>query len=63
MIISDTTVDPHVVSKVILRIIGSPSLLVILGARLLVHLKEAGEKAVNEGTSFRVETVSEIDFA
>ncbi|KAL5513704.1 hypothetical protein ACEPAH_4103 [Sanghuangporus vaninii] len=63
MIISDTTTDPHVVSKVILGILGSPSLLVVLGARLLVHLKEAGEKGVNEGTSYRVETLGEIEFA
>lgn len=63
MIISDTTTNPAVVSKAILGIIGSPSLLVILGARLLVHLKEAGEKGVNEGTSYRVETLSNMDFA
>ncbi|KAL5530955.1 hypothetical protein ACEPAG_3831 [Sanghuangporus baumii] len=63
MIISDTTTDPHVVSKVILGILGSPSLLVVLGARLLVHLKEAGEKGVNEGTSYRVETLGEMEFA
>ena len=63
MIISDTTTDPHVVSKVILGILGSPSLLVVLGARLLVNLKEAGERGVNEGTSYRVETLGEMQFA
>ena len=63
MIISDTTTNPQVVSKVILGIIGSPSLLVVLGARLLVHLKEAGEKGANAGTSYRVDTLSEMNFS
>ncbi|KAF9494751.1 hypothetical protein BDN71DRAFT_1431533 [Pleurotus eryngii] len=65
MIISNTTSDPRVISKVILGIMGSPSLLVILGARLLVHLKEAGEKGVNGGTSYRMGEaggISEINF-
>ncbi len=60
MIISTTTANPHILSK---RIMGSPSLLVILGARLLVHLKEAGEKGFNGGTSYRVrKALSAIEF-
>ncbi|KAF4590506.1 hypothetical protein EYR38_009807 [Pleurotus pulmonarius] len=61
MIISTTTANPHFFSK---RIMGSPSLLVILGARLLVHLKEAGEKGFTGGMSYRVrKALSGIKFA
>ncbi|KAH8105641.1 hypothetical protein DFH11DRAFT_1691975 [Phellopilus nigrolimitatus] len=46
-----------------LSIMGSPSFLCVLGSRLLVHLKEAGERGVNEGTSYRMRTVSTMGFA
>ncbi|KAJ8517596.1 hypothetical protein ONZ45_g5235 [Pleurotus djamor] len=62
MIISNTTSDPRVASKVILGIIGSPSILVVLGARLLVHLKEAGERGMNSGTSYKGTVMSDINF-
>ncbi|KAI5116897.1 hypothetical protein M0805_004165 [Coniferiporia weirii] len=63
MIISDTTSNPQVIAKVLLGIMGSPSLLCVLGSHLLVHLKGAGEKGVNEGTSYRVRTLSNIEFS
>ncbi|KAH8109865.1 hypothetical protein DFH11DRAFT_891001 [Phellopilus nigrolimitatus] len=47
----------------LLSILGSPSLLCILGSHLLVHLKEAGERGVNGGTSYRMKTMSSIGFS
>ena len=49
----------------LLGAIGDPSFLCILGSRLLVNLKEAGELGVNQGTSYRLsscQTVSEMEF-
>lgn len=46
--------------------LGSPSFLCLLGCRLLIHLKEAGEVGVNAGTSYRLKTMSvpgEMSFA
>ncbi|THH05848.1 hypothetical protein EW145_g4505 [Phellinidium pouzarii] len=42
---------------------GSPTLLCILGSRLLIHMKEAGERGVNKGTSYRMRTMSDIAFS
>ncbi|EJC97509.1 uncharacterized protein FOMMEDRAFT_163062 [Fomitiporia mediterranea MF3/22] len=42
---------------------GSPSLLCVIGSHLLIHLKEAGERGMNEGTSYRLRTLSDIGFA
>ena len=49
----------------VLTALGNPSLLTILGSRMLFNLKEAGELGVNEGTNVRVasRTLSGIDFA
>ncbi|THH05849.1 hypothetical protein EW145_g4504 [Phellinidium pouzarii] len=47
----------------LLEIIGSPTLLCILGSRLLIHMKEAGERGVNEGTSYMMQTMSDIAFS
>ena len=48
----------------ILNFVASPSLLSILGARLLFNMKEAGEKGLNQGTSCGAKsTMSDIDFA
>ena len=47
----------------ILGAAGSPTLLCILGGHLLINLKEAGELGVNEGTNYRSNSVSDIDFA
>ncbi|KAH8107333.1 hypothetical protein DFH11DRAFT_1517754 [Phellopilus nigrolimitatus] len=46
-----------------LALLGSPSLLCVIGSHLLVHLKEAGEQGVNEGTSYRMTPVSSIGFS
>ena len=49
----------------VLGALGNPSLLTILGSRMLFNLKEAAELGVNEGTNVRVtsRTMSAIDFA
>lgn len=46
----------------ILYVIGSPTLLCILGNYLLIHLKEAGETGLNEGTSYRLDPTSTMNF-
>ncbi|KAH8106563.1 hypothetical protein DFH11DRAFT_1233451 [Phellopilus nigrolimitatus] len=46
----------------LLDVLGSPSLLCLLGSRLLVHLKEAGEIGAG-GTSYRMNTMSNIEFS
>ncbi|KAH8112092.1 hypothetical protein DFH11DRAFT_1609637 [Phellopilus nigrolimitatus] len=45
--------------------IGSASFLCVLGSRLLVHLKEAGERGFNGGTSYSswAGTMSNLEFA
>ena len=47
----------------ILGVVGSPTLLSILGGHLLINLKEAGEIGVNEGTNYRSTSVGNISFA
>ncbi|KAH8108256.1 hypothetical protein DFH11DRAFT_1549247 [Phellopilus nigrolimitatus] len=47
----------------LLNLLGSPSLLCVLGSHLLVHLKEAGERGANGGTSYRMPTMSNIEFS
>ncbi|KAH8109178.1 hypothetical protein DFH11DRAFT_1861699 [Phellopilus nigrolimitatus] len=47
----------------LLSVLGSPSLLCVLGSHLLVHLKEAGERGANGGTSYRMKTMSNIEFS
>ncbi|EJD00572.1 uncharacterized protein FOMMEDRAFT_159313 [Fomitiporia mediterranea MF3/22] len=42
---------------------GSPTLLCVLGSHLLINLKKAGERGVNEGTNYRSRSVSDIEFA
>lgn len=44
--------------------IGSPSILCVLGSNMLFNLKEAGERGLNQGTSYRASsrTVSIIEF-
>ncbi|EJD00607.1 uncharacterized protein FOMMEDRAFT_159364 [Fomitiporia mediterranea MF3/22] len=41
---------------------SSPTLLCVLGSHLLINLKEAGERGVNEGTDYRSRTVSNFEF-
>ncbi|KAH8108383.1 hypothetical protein DFH11DRAFT_1516989 [Phellopilus nigrolimitatus] len=47
----------------LLNTIGSASFFCVLGSRLLVHLKEAGERGVNGGTSYRATTMGDMEFA
>ncbi|KAH8109805.1 hypothetical protein DFH11DRAFT_1515051 [Phellopilus nigrolimitatus] len=54
---------PNALLAYLLTIVGSPSLLCVLGSHLLVHLKEAGERGANEGTSYRMKTMSNIEFS
>ncbi|KAH8109380.1 hypothetical protein DFH11DRAFT_1515683 [Phellopilus nigrolimitatus] len=46
-----------------LSVLGYPSILCVLGSRLLVHLKEAGERQTNGGTSYRMTTMSSMRFS
>lgn len=48
---------------ILLELLGSPSFLCILGSNMLFNLKEAGERGLNEGTSYRVKSVSAMEFA
>lgn len=45
-----------------LQTCGDPILLCLLGNHLLVHMKEAAENGLNEGTSYRSQSISAIDF-
>ncbi|KAH8101666.1 hypothetical protein DFH11DRAFT_1553183 [Phellopilus nigrolimitatus] len=47
----------------LLGILGSPSLLCVLGSHLVFHLKEAGERGANGGTSYKMKTTSNIEFS
>ncbi|KAH8106466.1 hypothetical protein DFH11DRAFT_1830608, partial [Phellopilus nigrolimitatus] len=62
-IISIQLYIPNVLLADILSVLSSPSLLCVLGSHLLVHLKEAGERGANGGTSYRMKTVSNIAFS
>ena len=53
----------NVVLAEILESIGNPSFLSILGSRLLINLKEAGELGLNEGTNYRPGSKSVSDIA
>ncbi|KAH8109857.1 hypothetical protein DFH11DRAFT_1515127 [Phellopilus nigrolimitatus] len=54
---------PNALLARLLTILGNTSLLCVLGSHLLVHLKEAGERGVNGGTSYRMKTMSSIRFS
>ncbi|KAH8109181.1 hypothetical protein DFH11DRAFT_1515867 [Phellopilus nigrolimitatus] len=62
-IIGDQLFAQNVIVAQLLTILGSPSLLCVLGSHLLVHLKEAGERGANGGTSYRMKTMSSIGFS
>ncbi|KAH8109712.1 hypothetical protein DFH11DRAFT_1547994 [Phellopilus nigrolimitatus] len=62
-IISFQLFIPNVLLANLLNVLGSPSLLCVLGSHLLVHLKEAGERGANGGTSYRIRTMSNIEFS
>ncbi|KAH8112158.1 hypothetical protein DFH11DRAFT_1858205 [Phellopilus nigrolimitatus] len=61
-IISFQLYIPNVLLADLLTILGNPSLLCVLGSHMLVHLKEAGERGANGGTSYRLKTMSNIEF-
>ncbi|KAH8109708.1 hypothetical protein DFH11DRAFT_900530 [Phellopilus nigrolimitatus] len=54
---------PNVFLADLLNVLGRPSFLCVLGSHLLVHLKEAGERGANEGTSYRMKTMSNMEFS
>ncbi|KAH8106551.1 hypothetical protein DFH11DRAFT_1549884 [Phellopilus nigrolimitatus] len=62
-IVSDQLSITNVLLAHLLNVLGSPSLLCVLGSHLLVHLKEAGERGANGGTSYRMKTMSGIEFS
>ncbi|KAH8106566.1 hypothetical protein DFH11DRAFT_1863533 [Phellopilus nigrolimitatus] len=62
-IISFQLYIPNVLLADLLTILGNPSLLCVLGSHLLVHLKEAGERGANGGTSYRMKIMSDIQFS
>ncbi|KAH8109171.1 hypothetical protein DFH11DRAFT_1548470 [Phellopilus nigrolimitatus] len=62
-IISGQLDIPNPLLSNLLGILGSPSLMCVLGSHLLVHLKEAGERGANGGTSYKLKTISSIGFS
>ena len=44
----------------VLDALADPAFLCILGSRMLFNLKEAGKQGVNEGTSYRSKSVTEV---
>ncbi|KAH8109702.1 hypothetical protein DFH11DRAFT_1547986 [Phellopilus nigrolimitatus] len=62
-IVSEQLYIQDILLAYLLNLLGNPSLLCVLGCHLLVHLKEAGKRGVNVGTSFRMKTMSNIEFS
>ncbi|KAH8106468.1 hypothetical protein DFH11DRAFT_1518171, partial [Phellopilus nigrolimitatus] len=62
-IMANQLIIPNALLSDLLAIMGSPSLLCVLGSQLLIHLKEAGERGANGGTSYRMKTMSNIEFS
>lgn len=50
---------------ILLESLGRPNLLCVLGSNMLFNLKDAGERGLNQGTSYRVNSrsISAIEFA
>ena len=62
-IVVDFAAESNAHFAYILDTLANPTLLSILGARLLFNMKEAGAKGLNEGTSCGSNsTISDIDF-
>lgn len=60
------TVDTDEAASFFLTTVGNPSNLSVLGARLLISMKEAGIKSLNQGTTHEESdsmTISVIEFA
>ncbi|KAH8109352.1 hypothetical protein DFH11DRAFT_1861489 [Phellopilus nigrolimitatus] len=62
-IVADQLFIPNTLLAYHLSALGNPSLLSVLGSHLLVHLKEAGERRANGGTSYRMTTMSSMQFS
>ncbi|EJC99477.1 uncharacterized protein FOMMEDRAFT_160536 [Fomitiporia mediterranea MF3/22] len=60
--IMEFKVDTSVSLALLLEQFGSRSFLCILGSRVFFNMKEAGKLGVNEGTSYRMKSVSNIEF-
>ncbi|KAH8109362.1 hypothetical protein DFH11DRAFT_1515672 [Phellopilus nigrolimitatus] len=61
-IVADQLFIPNILLANLLTVLGNPRLLCVLGSHLLVHLKEAGERRSNGGTSYRMRTMSSMQF-
>ena len=61
-IIANLGTNLPTLAQYILNAAGNPALLCILGNYLLIHLHEAAEAGLNEGTSYRPNTISAMDF-
>ncbi|KAI5118187.1 hypothetical protein M0805_005000 [Coniferiporia weirii] len=55
--------SPSVALNIFEYILSSTTLPCIVGCRLLMHLNEAAEKGVNGGTSYRLESISDMQFS
>ncbi|KAH8111441.1 hypothetical protein DFH11DRAFT_1613150 [Phellopilus nigrolimitatus] len=58
---ADIPLDSNV--RIFLALLSSTALVSVIGSRLMVHLKEAAAIGVNEGTSYRMKTLSHMEFA
>ena len=45
-----------------LEILGSPTVLCLFGCRMLIHLKDIGDRDANGGTSIQQATLSNMEF-
>ena len=62
-IVGNFTTESNTLFTYTLEALANPSLLSILGSRLLFNMKEAGAKGLNEGTSCGSKsTISDIEF-
>ena len=63
-IVKDLKADSDALIIHTLGVLNNPALLSVLGTRLLLNMKEAGAKALNEGTSCGAgSTISNIEFS
>ncbi|KAH8109526.1 hypothetical protein DFH11DRAFT_1709697 [Phellopilus nigrolimitatus] len=62
-ILADKLFNPNSLLANLLSILAYPRVLCVLGSHLLVHLKEAGERGANEGTSYSMRTTDSIGFS
>ena len=63
-IIGDS-IDPNSKIGLLFQTLGEPTLVSLVGARILFNMKEAGERGLNQGTSCEVKStiISIMDFA